>query len=144
MIIFPLSLTFPVVPEEVGQVGDAGLKENNQGDPHVVGVTFITISRAFFITVQRSNSGMTLSLSRPLERCCSVGEAVTRRYREISYNLMIFIVKIIYVLIEKLIELLAHFIRVIQFTVYWVSSIGSYRNDQTVHHENGNAEMGKK
>ena len=73
-----------MVPEEVGQVGDEGLEENHQGDPHVLRVAFKTLGLlvcGFIITV--ANTGMAGS-TRPLESLGPMGETVTRQFRNIS------------------------------------------------------------
>ena len=45
------------------------------------------------------------------------------------------------VLIKKVFKLSAHVM--VSFAVYWVSSVSSYRNDQTVHHKYGNTKICK-
>ena len=57
-----------MVPEEVREVGDEGLEEDNQGDPHVVGVALIAGGEfpLVLVFIAVANSGMSDPHSRPL------------------------------------------------------------------------------
>ena len=71
------SLTFPVVPEEVRDVGDACLEENHEGNPHVVRVLLMAFISLRFFSITGANIGVLLYVVRPLESLGSVGETVT-------------------------------------------------------------------